>query len=822
MSIVSGIKDSLELLNNVYDSVSGELTIFKLIQEIFVYMLVNLKNILYYFLSFQWIRDFSFLPVIIPQISFSILKENFFIENPSSNLFSFLEASSYSNDKFLIGFLNSFFLSLPITTSHILATRTLLVQGITAGMTSFFGIILGQWVFITCILFGLRIILVPWLSLEPFSYFLGLILIFKTVYSMVREPVQLIQPTAKKRLLSFFMLHFALAWCEQTCIFQYLGNVTLSADPTHLENFYSNRLTESFLLHFNYSLGLLFGSIFFSGSFALIFISLQNQLFLKKIFTTNKINFSFLTLSIAFTLSSIPFYGLDYLFTGPLGFISQDKSLQKTILAQTNLKDTLRLLGSSSAIESPDKSGFETLDTDISSFDRGVYLNPNSDQSLEDLNYQGEYHWTRRTDHVSTMSDPRFKTWSQRIFGLGENKTPKKINNFLENSNEPEKIPNQEYSDSLSQISPQVQTAYLYNQTNQDFSNPTNILNTFIDFNTYSFSNLFIKKLSSPQQNPALEKKIKEKYYSNPVYQFLLNRDIDFFIKRQPKSFILNSEQEKDLFTKRLILANYYDSLRDYSQIPKKEEFYNFFNGSKSYADRVYNQQFKGTLRVVRRLFSLSVDDAENKNLQLVLKYDQPLYVFKKENGEQQHEELKTYSKDQKPFLEFTNPIPFYAGWDEDLRKLVLTNRLSPRYLVGTEFKVTDTLAKNLGEKTSKKLIFTAWPLSKEILEKPKSQSNIPYTTLFDSFSDPINQNVYISKIFNSEPAQEIFWDFSSLPSNLKRVRTAYNVDMFKNENNILAPNRGGFLWPGTQKLKFKFEFTKFSPKIVKNTQKSF
>jgi len=656
MSIVSAIKDSLELLNNVYDSVSGELTIFKLIQEIFVYVFGNLKNILYYFLSFQWIRDFSFLPVVIPQISSSILRENFFIENPSSNLFSFLEISSYSNNKLLIGFLNSFFLSLPITTSHIIATRTLLVQGVTAGMSSFFGIVIGQWVFIICVLFGLRIILVPWLSLEPLSYFLGLILIFKTIYSMVREPIQLIQPTEKKKLLDFFLLHFSLAWCEQTCIFQYLGNITLSAEPTNLENFYANRSIESFVLHFNYSLGLLFGSLFFTGIFGFIFISLQNRLFLKKFFTTNKINFSFLTLSIAFSLSSIPFYGLDYLFTGPLGFISQDKSLEKTILAQTNLKDTLRLLGSSSAIESADKSGFETLDTDVSSFDRGIYLKSNSDQSFEDLNYQGEYHWTRRTDHVSTMSDPRFKTWSQRIFGLGKTKTQEKTNKFLDESTEPQKIPNQEYTDSLSQISPQVQTAYLYNQINPDSSNPTNILKTFIDFNTYSFSNSFIKNIFPPRHDPALEKKIKDKYYSNPVYQFLLNRDIDFFIKRQPKTFLLTSEQEKDLVTKRLVLANYYDSLRDYNQIPKKQDFSNFFNGSKSYADRIYNQQFKGTLRVVRRLFSLSIDDVENKNIQLVLKYDQPLYVFKKPGfGFGGSKENKKFLKELTPSLDTLN-----------------------------------------------------------------------------------------------------------------------------------------------------------------------
>ena len=33
-----------------------------------------------------------------------------------------------------------------------------------------------------------------------------------------------------------------------------------------------------------------------------------------------------------------------------------------------------------------------------------------------------------------------------------------------------------------------------------------------------------------------------------------------------------------------------------------------FFEGSKSFSNKVYNQQFKGTLRSVSRLFSLTHD----------------------------------------------------------------------------------------------------------------------------------------------------------------------------------------------------------------------
>ena len=47
--------------------------------------------------------------------------------------------------------------------------------------------------------------------------------------------------------------------------------------------------------------------------------------------------------------------------------------------------------------------------------------------------------------------------------------------------------------------------------------------------------------------------------------------------------------------------------------------------------NNVYNQQFKGTLRIVERLFPVTIFD--NKNQRSILKYDYPLFETSRKNN---------------------------------------------------------------------------------------------------------------------------------------------------------------------------------------------
>src|SRR5579875_107949 len=234
-------------------------------------------------------------------------------------------------------------------------------------------------------------------------------------------------------------------------------------------------------------------------------------------------------------------------------------------------------------------------------------------------------------------------------------------------------------------------------------------------------SPLFINYVPEPS---AFEQRLKKRFAENPLYSLLLRVDIDSFLNRQPKSHSLSAAEEETLFQKRNILGQYYDTLRVYSLLQDWDHFQTLYHGSKSFSNRVYNQQFKGTLRVVRRLFSMtphsqpessreqklkSRDDpslfsTNNLKGRRVLKYDQPLFYQSKEmsqnvvgslgrgqtpnssepsfldqspqeDGDEGmifnlHEELTPYKEfvqDISPFVEATQPRPLYAGWDEEL-----------------------------------------------------------------------------------------------------------------------------------------------------------
>ena len=79
MSLVNAIRDYTEILNNISDSVN--FTFFEVIKTTFLYILNSIVFILFYLFSFQWIKDISHLPVLLPTINSKILNEYYVLEN---------------------------------------------------------------------------------------------------------------------------------------------------------------------------------------------------------------------------------------------------------------------------------------------------------------------------------------------------------------------------------------------------------------------------------------------------------------------------------------------------------------------------------------------------------------------------------------------------------------------------------------------------------------------------------------------------------------------------------------------------------------------
>ena len=252
--------------------------------------------------------------------------------------------------------------------------------------------------------------------------------------------------------------------------------------------------------------------------------------------------------------------------------------------------------------------------------------------------------------------------------------------------------------------------------------------------------------------------KIKTRYYNNPIYKIILNGDIGLFLLNQKSADFSSNVDYFDIRKKEHALKNYINSLRSYQNLPYSSEFYSFFSGAKSFSNHVYTHQSKGTLRTIRRLFKVELNEP-NK----VLSYDQPLYSKESEKqlkGKIYHEEIfKNNSNELK--LKKWNPIPFYVGWDNKSHKYVITNRF-----------VTTTK-----EKDKNKEIF-------EVVTFPKTNKKNQKTI------QNINNILSISaNDFRFKESEK------NLQTNLNYETIPTTVVLSQNPQIFSPPDRGIFVW---------------------------
>jgi hypothetical protein len=887
MSLLPAARDYIEFLNTLSDSFGNQLSATKVFSETVLYILKTFQYVFLYLLSFQWLRDFSLLPIIIPQATKALFTEHFFLENPSHVIFDLVDIPQLQQNTFLVGFCNSFFLALPISVIHLIGLRRFYIKGIPSAVWTLGGYFTGQLIFIFCVVFGIRQILVPWLTFEPLNYLLGCFLLFRLLYATCSESLTEISGWNHPTYRQYALTSFILAWCEQTALFQYIGNLTVSPTSTLLESSGAG----NWVAHSFYMIGLSFGCFLFTLSWGGFFFLLKVLLLRYTPLMTSRfvqtVHRGSIIFSIALTLSSIPFYGVDYLTTNVFGFVSQDKAFKGTIFDSYNVRDSLHILGP--------YSDWAGLELDVSSFDRGRYLiypiTSAGPLSFEDLNYRGEADWAARQEKRASMSDSRGKFFAASTLfkkPSGKPEEDKDIKAQLEEEAEnlfPLKavlLPEETEADI--DIDPEdpnremTQRFYDWYGVTTPKEGEDGELNDeiiFSDISNKSFPTDFARLESS--ELGMIDFLVKHKYYSNPIYQTLLQVDIDTFLNRQPAHFQLTGQQEQDLVEKRQMLMAYLDSLNSYAELPYEEDFDDFFDGSKSFSNKVYNQQFKGTLRSVARLFSLTLDDEDYDDTLVrdyeysdtdassesesdfetdtiqpfensfrsdtesttdtdsdtdsdpqraydvsqsdsddeiqsdledtprgltppILKFDQPLYSLSSTPGSTFHEELsftESPEDDDDEIISDLTRSPLYAGWNSELRKFVITNKLLPRQFSGRRLALEPEMQKQFKsdrvrnasvkkQNEIQKIRFTAWPLPPKRLVS-KSTSPIPFITLFEASTDEFYKQDGMEEWFE-EPD-------STLPANLQRI---VNDEVVMTQFDYLAPRRGGFLWPGT------------------------
>nr|YP_009774575.1 hypothetical chloroplast RF1 [Aphanochaete confervicola]QJA13844.1 hypothetical chloroplast RF1 [Aphanochaete confervicola] len=448
MTLVTAVKDYIEVVHKLietsphfvvqHSSYGDVLTILN-------FSLSTLKQISLNILSFEWLKQLWYFPILVPDIASSMVSEISILDGNFHNMLTFLDKpiiignSTDDNfslpltcfEKLLTGLINSLFLWIPTSTATFICFRRFLMQGVEAGFAAALGTMIANIFWLTSLLFGLRFIVVPWVSLDLFRYWLGFLLLMKYFWDN-RFAYKEVKHTAvfgEKTLKNIFCFHFLLAFTEQTSLYPFLSNFSISAQSTMLESFPSDNLFNFSLIHLSYLLGISIGSYslinlicwFWQDPAYRFYFWLMNKF--KKLRVADivrPIHLLFQSITVAFAFSSLPYFGIEYAITNPLGFLPNDQAFhqfkQTSFLIHPTSPTYYR-----SRLNFPNQKFFRYEDwaeyyhrnipLDTSLYDQGSYRL----YTMEDLNYGTDYEWIRRrSDKIKIRSRLKRLRWFPR------------------------------------------------------------------------------------------------------------------------------------------------------------------------------------------------------------------------------------------------------------------------------------------------------------------------------------------------------------------------------------------------------------------------
>ena len=416
LSLVTSIKDYIEVVHKLVETSTPnafEVTSYYDFGAILTYLVLSGKELLSTIFTFKWLQNIGSLPLLVPDIASAMISEISVLDGYFHNAFTFLETPiSYGNqnavfygiEKFSIGLINSIFLCLPTSTAHIITLRRFVMQGIEAGYLAGLGTLAGNMLWIGSILFGLRFIVIPWLSLDILRYGLGFLLLVKYMWDSYSERRTVLEDLSKWKI---FLLNFLLAFTEQATIYPFLSNLSIGSDATILESFPTDSFFEFSFIHLCYLGGLLVGSLsllqltcwFWENPAFNIYMWAMSSLKMTNTISQKFVNVCFLYLTMFFAISNVSYFGLDYTITNPLGLVHEDRLVDQKVLLETSFlntkasdRNTRRNRGRHGRRERWKRRVRRYRTFDASLYDQGVY----DLFTIEDLNYGFDRFWLRR------------------------------------------------------------------------------------------------------------------------------------------------------------------------------------------------------------------------------------------------------------------------------------------------------------------------------------------------------------------------------------------------------------------------------------------
>ena len=414
ISLVTSVKDYIEVVHKLIESDSTySIQNYNELGSIITYSLISLKNSFIDFLSLNWFKTNFNLPIMVPEISSAMISEISVLDGYFHNTFQFLDTPLsygpkngivYGLEKFVIGLINSCFFIIPTSTAHIITLRRFVMQGLEAGYIAGVGTIAGNIFWIGSIILGCRFFVIPWLSLDIFRYILGFMLLIKYMWDSYNERRMVLEDLSKQKI---FLLSFLLALTEQTSIYPFISNLSVGPESSILESFPVDNYSQFLWVHGCYLLGLVIGSFsllhltcwFWENPAFKLYMWVISSFKVSTSLYSKVLNFGFLYLTMICAITSIPYYGLDYTLTNPLGFVSDDRIIDAKLLPETAFintkasdKNTRRNRGRHGRRERWKRRVRKYRTFDASLYDQGVY----DLFTVEDLNYGFDRFWLRR------------------------------------------------------------------------------------------------------------------------------------------------------------------------------------------------------------------------------------------------------------------------------------------------------------------------------------------------------------------------------------------------------------------------------------------
>ncbi len=350
MSLMTAVKDYMQIVHTVVETQSNSpLNLYWDGGAILTYVILSLKKIVENLLTFHWLSELAGLPQMVPEITDSLVSGVSVFSSSlgvlDSPLLQSSNAVSMGFEKLLIGVLNSVFLCLPSSISHVIIFRRFVIQGIPSGRAAAYGTIVGNLTWIACVIFGCRFIIIPWLSLDWLRYLLAFSLVLKYCWDSYSES------GAKRPVLPlYFAMNFLLSWTEQVTVYPFLSSLGFNAGATPLEGFAVGSLSSFMFVNTAYLIGLLLGSVgllqavewFWYNPFFSLYNWMRDKYtppimpqytkeMLKYILSRDFVNSVTLYFTMFAFMASLPYHALDYLLLNPLGFAHPDRMIYRTM-----------------------------------------------------------------------------------------------------------------------------------------------------------------------------------------------------------------------------------------------------------------------------------------------------------------------------------------------------------------------------------------------------------------------------------------------------------------------------------------------------------